>query len=68
MKKKKKERKGKGDFLSMEQFSHFSILLLLLLLLVFEFVERIFRNIYARDIILLEVGSKLVGRGEACTR
>lgn len=67
MKKKKKERKGKGDFLSMEQFSHFSILLLLLLL-VFEFVERIFRNIYARDIILLEVGSKLVGRGEACTR
>ena len=67
MKKKKKERKGKGDFLSMEQFSLFSILLLLLLL-VFEFVERIFRNIYARDIILLEVGSKLVGRGEACTR
>lgn len=67
MKKKKKERKGKGDFLSMEQFSHFSILLLLLLL-VFEFVERIFRNIYARDIVLLEVGSKLVERGEACTR
>lgn len=66
MKKKKKERKGKGDFLSMEQFSHFSILLLLLL--VFEFVERIFRNIYARDIVLLEVGSKLVERGEACTR
>ena len=67
MKKKKKERKGKGDFLSMEQFSHFSILLLLHLL-VFEFVERIFRNIYARDIVLLEVGSKLVERGEACTR
>lgn len=66
MKKKKKERKGKGDFLSMEQFSHFSILLLLLL--VFEFVERIFWNIYARDIVLLEVAGKLVGRGEACTR